>query len=323
MIRPTRRPLGRSGLHVAPFALGGNVFGWTADRAVSFRVLDAFVDAGFNLVDTADVYSIWVPGHQGGESETILGEWMRSTGRRDEVVIATKVGMDMKAGGSGLAPDHIARSVKGSLARLGTDRIDLYQAHEDDPTVPLETTLRAFSTLRDAGTVHAIGASNYSPERLAEAIETSERLGLARFESFQPRYNLLDRADFELGPEPVCRRFGLGVITYSSLASGFLSGKYRTEADLSKSPRGARAARGLSTRGHRILAALDTVAERTGTAPATVALAWLIARPSVTAPIASATSPAQLSELLRAAELHLDATALRELDTASAEDAPA
>ncbi len=313
-----RRPLGRSGLSVAPLALGGNVFGWTADRAASFRVLDRFVDAGFNLIDTANVYSIWVDGHRGGESESLIGEWLRESGRRKEVVIATKVGMDMRAGGKGLGAAHIQASVAGSLERLGVDRIDLYQAHEDDPTVPMDETLGAFTALRDAGTVRAVGASNYSADRLEEALRLSADNGFVRFESLQPRYNLVDRAGYEDDLQAVCVERGLGVITYSSLASGFLTGKYRRPEDRSKSTRGTRAVERLNDRGRRILAALDAVAERTRTAPATVALAWLMGRPGVVAPIASATSVAQLDQLLPAAELVLDPASVRELDAASA-----
>ena len=318
MASPPRRPLGRSGLSVAPFALGGNVFGWTADEASSFRVLDRFVSAGFNLIDTADTYSIWVEGHQGGESETILGKWLRGSGRREDVVLATKVGMDMGNGGKGLSPEHIERSVEASLRRLRTDHIDLYQAHADDPSTPLEETLRAFGSLVDEGKVRAIGASNYEAPRLAAALACSEQNGLPRFESLQPRYNLMDRLEFETGLEPVCQANGLGVITYSSLASGFLTGKYRSEADIGKSPRGARAGARLDARGLRVLAAVDEVAARSGSAPATVALAWLMGRPSVTAPIASARSAEQLEPLLEAVSLQLDSGSMSLLDRASA-----
>ena len=320
MSAPPRRPLGRSGLKVAPFALGGNVFGWTVRPERSFLLLDAFTSAGFNLIDTADTYSIWVPGNHGGESETILGRWMRDRGTREDVVIATKVGMDMGAGGTGLSPDHIATSIAGSLRRLQTDYIDLYQAHEDDRSTPLEVTLEAFDNLVGQDRVHAIGASNYTAERLQEALHVSSARGYRRYESLQPRYNLMDREGFEGPLETLCRAEGLGVLTYSSLASGFLSGKYRSKADLAKSPRGARAGSRLTERGFRILAALDEVAARFGVAPATVAVAWLMSRPAVTAPIASATSVEQLQELLRAASLHLDAAALSALERASAPD---
>lgn len=318
MPRPVRRPLGSSELRVAPFALGGNVFGWTSDEARSFDVLDAFVDAGFNLIDTADVYSNWVPGHRGGESESIIGRWLRERGRRAEVLLATKVGMDAGAGGKGLSPAHIRSALAGSLERLGTDRIDLYQAHVDDPATPLAETLGAFDDLLKAGTVRAIGASNYSAARLEEALRVSRELGLARFESLQPRYNLYDREEFEHSLAPVCRAHGLGVITYSSLASGFLSGKYRSRADLGQSPRGARAEARLNERGLRILAALDEVGAALHARPATVALAWIMERPGITAPIASATTVGQLQELVSAASVRLDAESVRRLDAASA-----
>ena len=319
MPRPPRRPLGRSGLAIAPLALGGNVFGWTVGEAEGFRLLDAFVDAGFNLIDTADTYSIWAGGHHGGESETMIGNWLHRTGRRDEVVIATKVGMDMGPGGKGLSATHIRTSVEGSLSRLRTDHIDLYQAHEDDTAAPLEATLDAFNGLVRGGKVRALGASNYTAERLREALQCSADHGFARYESLQPRYNLLDRTEYEGALETVCRREGLGVITYSSLASGFLTGKYRSAADLNKSPRGARAGQRLDPRGRRVLAALDEVAARLGSAPATVALAWLLERPGVTAPIASATSIPQLRELLDAPSLRLDAASRDLLDRAGGE----
>jgi len=321
MGRPSRRPLGRSGLSVAPLALGGNVFGWTADEAVSFRILDAFVSAGFNLIDTADVYSTWVQGHRGGESETIIGKWLRESGRRKEVLIATKVGNDMGPGGKGLSAEHIPRAAGASLQRLQTDYIDLCQAHDDDPDVPLRETLEAFSSLVDEGKVRALGASNYDAERLNAALQCSRANGLHRYESLQPLYNLMDRQEFERGLEQVCHREGLGVLTYYSLAAGFLTGKYRSKEDLGKSPRGRRIEPRLGDRGFRILAALDEIAARLDSAPATVALAWLMARPSVTAPIASATSLEQLDQLLRAADLRLDVDDLRLLDEASVETA--
>ena len=313
-----RRQLGRSGLKVAPFVLGGNAFGWTASEEASFRVLDAFVDAGFNLIDTADVYSNWVPGHSGGESEAILGRWMRQGGRRGDVLIATKVGMETSEGAKGLSNSHIGRSLEGSLRRLQTDHVDLYQAHVDDPSAPLEETLEAFRTLLEEGRVRALGASNYSAARLQEALDISARRGWPRFECLQPRYNLMDRAEFESGVEEFCRREELGVITYSSLASGFLSGKYRSTADLNKSLRGNRIASRLGPRGTRVLEALDQVSAAVGARPATVAIAWLLSRPAVTAPIASATTPQQLSELLAAVDLHLDRASLETLDRASA-----
>ncbi len=294
------------------------MFGWTANEEESHRVLDAFVASGFNLIDTADTYSIWIPGHQGGESESIIGSWLHKSGRREDVVLATKVGMDMGPGGSGLSAAHIRRSIEGSLRRLRTDRIDLYQAHADDPNTPLEESLEAFSGLADDGRVREVGASNYTASRLREALRCSDERGFHRFGALQPRYNLMDRADFEDGLEGVCRSEGLGVLAYSSLASGFLTGKYRSRADLGKSPRGARAESRLTERGLRILAALDDVAAQSEATPAGVALAWTMARPSITAPIASARSPAQLHELLAAASLHLSAEMMQQLDRASA-----
>jgi aryl-alcohol dehydrogenase-like predicted oxidoreductase len=317
MARPRRRKLGRSPLEVAPIALGGNVFGWTTDERRSFEVLDAFVDAGFNLIDTADVYSIWVSGHRGGESEAILGRWFAERGRRDEVVLATKVGMDMGPGGRGLGPEHIRRSVEASLQRLRTDRIDLYQAHQDDPATPLEPTLEAFAGLVNDGRVRVLGASNYPVPRLRDALDLCARRGWPRFESIQPRYNLVDREEFEGALEGLCVDSGIGVITYSSLASGFLSGKYRSAADAAQSPRGARIVqRYLNERGTRILEAVHSVASRRGTSPAAVALAWLLQRPTVTAPIVSATSVVQLREILGAATLDLDREDLATLDRA-------
>ncbi|ALN60710.1 oxidoreductase, aldo/keto reductase family [Lysobacter enzymogenes] len=312
------RPLGRSSLSVAPLAFGGNVFGWSADEAASFALLDAFTEAGFALVDTADVYSAWVPGNQGGESERIIGRWLaQGGGRRERVVIATKVAK--WAPRRGLAPANIQAAVEDSLRRLGTEVVDLYQAHEDDASVPLEDTLGAFARLIEQGKVRAIGASNYSAARLAQALDLSERLGLPRYETLQPQYNLYDRAGFEAELEPLARARGVGVIGYYSLASGFLTGKYRSRADLGKSRARAGAVENyLDARGLRILAALDEVAAGHGASPAQVALAWLIARPSVTAPIASATSVVQLQELLAAARLSLRADEIAALDAASA-----
>ncbi|MEI2432395.1 aldo/keto reductase [Lysobacter yananisis] len=312
------RPLGRSSLSVAPLAFGGNVFGWSADEAASFALLDAFTEAGFALVDTADVYSAWVPGNQGGESERIIGRWLaQGGGRRERVVIATKVAK--WAPRRGLAPANIQAAVEDSLRRLGTEVVDLYQAHEDDASVPLEDTLGAFARLIEQGKVRAIGASNYSAARLAQALDLSERLGLPRYETLQPQYNLYDRAGFEAELEPLARARDVGVIGYYSLASGFLTGKYRSRADLGKSRARAGAVENyLDARGLRILASLDEVAAGHGATPAQVALAWLIARPSVTAPIASATSVVQLQELLAAARLSLRADEIAALDAASA-----
>jgi len=312
-----KRKLGRSGLEVSPLAFGGNVFGWTADEPMSFRLLDQFVAAGFNFIDTADTYSRWAPGNKGGESETIIGKWLKKSGKRDKVVIATKVGMEMAPDKKGLAPAYIQREVEDSLKRLQTDYIDLYQSHTDDAATPLAETLGAYDKLIKAGKVRVIGASNYSAERLEEALSVSAKNGLPRYESLQPHYNLYDRADFEAKLEEVCTRNEVGVISYFSLASGFLSGKYRSEADLSKSARGQGIKKYLNDRGHRILATLDSVAKETAATPARVALAWLIARPSVTAPIASATSLPQLEELVAATRLELSVDALARIDAAS------
>ena len=312
-----RRKLGNSGLDVAPLMLGGNVFGWTADEATSGTILDAFVAAGLDFVDTANVYSRWVPGHRGGESEAIIGRWFRRTGKRDKVVLATKVGMDMGDGEAGLTKAAILRSVEASLARLQTDRIDLYQTHKDDQT-PLAETLGAYETLIRQGKVRAVGASNYTPARLEAAIALSKSAGLPAYHSLQPEYNLCERAGYEAELEPICLREGLGVVPYYALASGFLTGKYRSEADLQQSPRGAKAGKYLDHRGRGILAALDAVAARLASTPARVALAWLIARPSITAPIASATSLKQLDDLVAATRLTLDDDAVATLDRASA-----
>lgn len=313
-----KRKLGNSGLEIAPLAFGGNVFGWTADEPTSFALLDAFTGAGFDFVDTADVYSRWVPGHSGGESETIIGKWLKSRGGRDRIVLATKVGMEMAPDRKGLARAYILKSVEDSLKRLQTDYIDLYQSHADDPATPLEETLEAYGRLIEQGKVRAIGASNYDAARLAEALATSDRLGLPRYSSLQPLYNLYERSAFEGELEALCLKERIGVIGYFSLASGFLTGKYRSEADLGKSARGSRVQKYLDERGFRILKALDEVAAERGAKPGQVALAWLMARPAVTAPIASATSLAQLDELLGAARLELDEASIARLDRASA-----
>ncbi len=315
------RALGNSGLAVAPLAFGGNVFGWTADEATSFALLDAFVDAGFNLIDTADVYSRWVPGHTGGESEVIIGRWLKAGRKRNRIVLATKVGKEMGPGQAGLSRDYIRRAVEASLRRLQTDHIDLYQSHDDDSTTPMEETLATYGELIREGKVRAIGASNFSAARLALALATSKRLSLPRYETLQPLHNLYDRAPYEAELEALCRAEGLGVIPFYGLAKGFLTGKYRSEADLGKSPRGASVKGYLNLRGMRILAALDAVARELGATPAQVALAWQIVRPGLTAPIASATSVAQLQELAGAANLRLDTELIAALDAASAEDA--
>ena len=311
------RPLGRSDLNIAPIAFGGNVFGWSADEKRSFELLDAFVDAGFNLIDTADVYSAWVPGNRGGESETIIGKWLQRSGKRDQVVISTKVAKWVEH--PGLSPMNILQAVDGSLQRLQTDHIDLYQAHEDDASVPMAETLDAFARLIEAGKVRVIGASNFTADRFADALAVSKQNHLPRYESLQPEYNLVSRADYEKEFEPLIRRENIGVISYYGLASGFLSGKYRSAADLTKSSaRGGAVKKYLNPHGLQVLTALDAVAAEQGATTAQIALAWLIARPGLTAPIASATSVEQLNELLGAAKLQLTANQIAALDLASA-----
>ena len=313
------RPLGRTGLTVAPLAFGGNVFGWTADEATSFALLDAFVDSGFNLVDTADVYSRWVPGHTGGESEAVIGRWLKASGKRHRIVLATKVGMDMGNGNKGLRPEWIRQAVDDSLRRLQTDHIDLYQSHTDDADTPLEDVLGTYADLIKAGKVRHIGASNFKADRLQQALDTSARLGLPRYETLQPLYNLVDRAAYEAELQAVCVREGVGVINFFGLARGFLTGKYRSEADLSKSPRGPGVKDlAFNERGWRVLAALDAVAARTGATVAQAALAWQMRQPGIVAPIASATSVAQWNELKGAATLALSDADMAELTTASA-----
>jgi aryl-alcohol dehydrogenase-like predicted oxidoreductase len=312
-----KRKLGDSGIAVAPLAFGGNVFGWTVNEKMSHALLDAFVAAGFNLIDTADSYSRWVPGNKGGESESIIGSWIKSRGNRDKVIIATKVGSDMGQGKKDLSRKYILQEVENSLKRLQTDYIDLYQSHYDDLTTAVEETLAAYDLLVKQGKVRVIGASNLTPERLLRSIETSKQYGYPVYQTLQPLYNLYDRETFERELEPICIEHGLGVIGYYSLASGFLSGKYRSEHDLSKSPRGGGIKKYLNERGFRILAALDRVAGELQSTPAGVALAWLIARPSVTAPIASATSIEQLNALIKATGLKLDASSIALLSNAS------
>lgn len=312
------RQLGRSSLRVSPLCLGSNVFGWTVDRADAFRILDSLVEAGLNFIDTADVYSTWVSGNEGGESESIIGEWLKTRGRRDRVVIATKVGSDMGPGRKGLSARYIRAAVEDSLRRLESDHIDLYQAHRDDPETPQEETLQTFATLIDEGKVRAVGASNFGADRLRSALDISTRAGLPRYESLQPQYNLYSRSEYEAELEPLCRDSQVGVIPYYGLASGFLTGKYRSEEDLGKSVRGQGVAKYLDERGFRILAALDDVAAQHKATPAQVALAWLIARPGITAPIASATSIEQLNDLIAATRLRLDPASIDHLDQASA-----
>jgi len=312
-----KRKLGGSGLEVYPLALGGNVFGWTADEKTSFEVLDGFVAAGFSLIDTADVYSVWAPGHTGGESEAVIGKWLKRSGRRKDVIVATKVGMEMAPDKKGLSRAHIMRSVEDSLSRLQTDYIDLYQSHTDDAETPMEETAAAFATLVEQGKVRAIGASNFTAERLSDALQLSEKEGFPAYQTLQPHYNLYERADYETKLEPLCLEKGIGVINYFSLASGFLTGKYRSEEDLSKSPRGRRTKQYLNDRGFRILAALDQVAANLESTPARVALAWLMARSSITAPIASATNLEQLDDLIASTRLELDSSSIELLNAAS------
>ncbi len=313
-----KRTLGNSGIEVAPLAFGGNVFGWTADEATSFRLLDAFVDSGFNLIDTADVYSKWVSGHQGGESETIIGNWLKRSGKRADVVIATKVGMERGPGKKGLSKPYIQKSVEESLRRLQTDYIDLYQSHQDDPDTPLEETLSAYAELIQAGKVRAIGASNYTADRLAEALSVSAKNNLPRYETLQPLYNLYDREDYEAQLESIATQAQLGVITYFSLAAGFLSGKYRSLTDAVDRARGKTVTKYLNDRGFSILKALDSVAADNQSTSAKVAIAWLLARPSVTAPIVSATDLNQWKDLVDATQLQLTEEDLNTLDDASA-----
>jgi aryl-alcohol dehydrogenase-like predicted oxidoreductase len=299
--------------------LGGNVFGWTADEKTSHAVLDAFVGAGFDCIDTANAYSVWVTGHKGGESETVIGNWLKRRGNRDKVIIATKVGAPMGDGGKGLAKDYIARECEASLKRLQTDYIDLYQSHYDDENTPIEETLGAFAKLIEQGKVRAIGASNFEVPRIAESLAVSKRLGLPRYETLQPLYNLYDREVYEKEREALCVKEDLGVIPYYALAAGFLSGKYRSEADLGKSERGQRTVKKYMTeRGFKILKAMDEVAARTGATLPQIAIAWVMTRPAIAAPIASATSPAQVADIVKAAELKLDAAALKTLNDASA-----
>ncbi len=316
MTTKTKRELGKSGLLVTPLALGGNVFGWTADEKTSFRLLDAFTAAGGDLVDTADIYSVWVPGHKGGESETVLGKWLKKGGNRKKVLIATKVGMEMGPGRKGLSKPYILRAAEDSLRRLQTDCIDLYQAHVDDPETALPETLDAFAQLIKEGKVRAIGASNYNAKRLSKALQTSGRHGYPAYQSLQPLYNLYERAEYEPELEPLCREKGLGVIPYFPLASGFLTGKYRSEKDLAGRARADMVRKYMDDRGFRILDALDRVARQYHSTPAAVSLAWLIAHPGITAPIASATSVEQLNELLKSLELDLDPSSIELLDRA-------
>lgn len=311
-----QRQLGNSDISISPLVFGGNVFGWTADRQRSFDLLDRFVDAGFETIDTADMYSNWVPGNSGGESESIIGEWMKSRGNRNRIVVITKVGMEMSPGKKGLAPAYIQRAVDDSLKRLRADHIDVYFSHVFDETVPVEETLGAYQRLIEAGKIRTIGASNHDADQLRTALDAATG-GLPRYEVLQPLYNLYDRSEFDGPLADLAAAGNIGVITYFSLASGFLSGKYRSEADLGKSTRGGRVSSYLNPRGLRILDALDAVAARHNATPAQVALAWLMARPGVTAPIASATSADQIHSLIRSASLELEPADIDRLDDAS------
>ncbi|QKJ87799.1 Alcohol dehydrogenase [Paramixta manurensis] len=318
MSHSATRQLGRTDIQVPHLTFGGNVFGWTVDKDTSFSLLDALVEKGLWFIDTADVYSRWAPGNQGGESETIIGEWLKKSGKRDRIILATKVGIEMGPGKSGLAPGYIRQAVEDSLRRLQTDYIDLYQAHRDDQDTPLAESLATFDALIKEGKVRAIGASNYSAERLSEALDISDQHGLARYETLQPEYNLYDRQEYESGLEKVAIDNGLGVINYYSLASGFLSGKYRKAEDANKSQRGAKVVEQyLNARGERIIQALDDVAAAHQASPSQVALAWLIARPGITAPIVSATSLPQVDELVKATTLTLSADEIKQLADAS------
>ena len=312
------RRLGRTDLDIAPLVLGGNVFGWTADKARSFEVLDRFAAAGFTAIDTADVYSAWAPGNHGGESETIIGEWMKARGRRSRTIVVTKVGSPMGKGKEGLAPAYIEEACEASLKRLQTDVIDLYLSHWPDMATPIADTLGAYQRLIEKGKIRWCGASNLTPALLEQAVAAARERGGPRYEVLQPEYNLVERRGFEDGLADICRREAIGVITYSSLAKGFLSGKYRSEADLAKSARGGGVKGHLNPRGFRILDALDAVAARRQARPAEVALAWIIAKPAVTAPIASATSVEQVESLIRATELELSKDDMAALDQASA-----
>ena len=312
------KALGVTDIQVVPFMLGGNVFGWTIDQPTSFRILDAYVDRGFNFIDTADVYSKWVPGHHGGESESILGQWFKQSGKRDNVVLATKIGMDMGDGKQGLGKKYILEEVEASLHRLQTDRIDLYQSHKDDESTPIQETLEAYQQLIQQGKVRVIGASNFKANRLTEAIEIAQKQGLPVYQTLQPEYNLHDRQDYEQKLAPVAEKFHLGVIPYFSLASGFLTGKYKSIEDTKGKNRGSRVEKYFDDRGKKILKALDEVSHDTGVKQATIALAWLLVQPTITAPIASATSTGQLESLLAAVDLKLDSGAIDKLNQASA-----
>lgn len=313
-----KRKLGSSDIEIAPLVFGGNVFGWTTDDNRTFELLDAFVDAGFNAVDTADVYSAWVPGNKGGESEKAIGKWFKKSGKRDKIVLATKVGSEMGPGKKGLSKKYILEAVESSLTRLQTDYIDLYQSHYDDPNTPIEETMEAYNELVKAGKVRIIGASNFFADRLEESVKIGLQEGFTAYQTFQPEFNLFDRQDFEENIAPFTIDNNLSVISYFSLASGFLSGKYRSKEDLKGSKRSGMVEKYLTERGFKILSALDEIASEYNSNPATISLAWIIANPAVTAPIASATTLDQLKQLTEAATIQLDEAAFEKLTDASA-----
>ncbi|MES2615301.1 MAG: aldo/keto reductase [Bdellovibrionota bacterium] len=313
------RKLGNTDIEIAPIIFGGNVFGWSANEETSFALLDKFLASGFNCIDTADVYSSWVPGNKGGESETIIGQWLKRNNNRKNVVLLTKVGMELSPEKNGLSKSYIIAAVEDSLRRLQTDYIDLYQSHQDDFSIPLEETLEAYALLIKQGKVRAIGASNYSAQRLSESVKISKQKELPRYQTLQPKYNIYDRSVFEKELESTCVENKIGVIPYYSLASGFLTGKYQNEKDLAKSSvRGSRVKQYLNERGFKIIAALNKVAEKYNATCGQIALAWLLARPSITAPIASATNLNQLQEMLNSTHISLDAESISFLNTASA-----
>jgi aryl-alcohol dehydrogenase-like predicted oxidoreductase len=312
-----RRPIGRSGLETPRLVLGGNVFGWTATGAEAFRILDRFAEAGGTMIDTADVYSAWVPGHQGGESESLIGEWLKRRGAERGLLIASKVGMLHRHGGGKLEAWRIDKAAEASLKRLGVETIDLYYAHRDDTGTPIDESLTAFDALVRAGKVRALGASNFTAERLAESLAVSKRLGLARYEVLQNEYHLLERDSYEGGLQALCLAEGIGALPYYGLASGYLTGKYRSEADYGKSIRGDRMSKYVEGRGPAVLAELDEIGAETGATPAQIALAWIAAQPGITAPIASARTREQLEELIGAMELELSPAQLQRLDATS------
>jgi aryl-alcohol dehydrogenase-like predicted oxidoreductase len=310
--------LGKTGIEISPLIFGGNIFGWTVDQPKSFQLLDAFADAGFNAIDTADTYSRWAPGHKGGESERIIGEWMKRNGNRKKVIVATKVGMDMGEFGKGLSKSHILRSAEESLKRLQTDYIDLYQSHADDPDTPFEETLGAYAELIKQGKVRAIGASNHTAERLAAALEVSRKTGLPAYQTLQPNYSLVERPEYEINLQPLCEKESLGVISYFPLAAGFLTGKYRSEKDVDGKPRARNVSKYLNERGFKVLAALDQVSKKYNATPARVSLAWVQSRPGISAPIVSATNLDQLKDLIASVEVVMDSESIALLNQASA-----